>query len=334
VSGAGASRHAAAGLVDPPSDPDAERLWRSLVAVVGEDQVRAVILFGSRMVQASPDRYSAYDLVVVAERYRPFYDALARAGLSDRSPAVQSLLNRTLAPNVIALAPEGWDGGPVAKIMVLEPADLERALAPDSPDHFLKGRLVQKVALLHARDAAAAEWVAGLLAGARADVLGWVGPFLDERFTAADAARRMLQVSYGGEVRPEAGDRVLHVFEVQRPYLEEAWRRVLDRAVADGVMQRDGDEYRYARRPDARAREAVRRYFLRSKARATARWLKHVLTFDNWLDYIARKVERRTGMRIEIGPWERRLPYLLLWPKVIRVLRARPPRLEQPGGRA
>ena len=35
---------------------------------------------------------------------------------------------------------------------------------------------------------------------------------------------------------------------------------------------------------------------------ATARWLKHVVTFDNWLDYIARKVQRRTGMRIEITP--------------------------------
>ena len=57
----------------------------------------------------------------------------------------------------------------------------------------------------------------------------------------------------------------------------------------------------------------VRLYFLRSKLRATARWLKHVVTFDNWLDYIARKVERRTGMRMEIGPWERRLPYLLLF---------------------
>jgi hypothetical protein len=68
----------------------------------------------------------------------------------------------------------------------------------------------------------------------------------------------------------------------------------------------------------------VRGYFLRSKARATARWLKHVLTFDNWLDYIARKIQRRTGMRVEITPWERRLPLLLLWPKVFRVLMRRP----------
>jgi hypothetical protein len=58
-----------------------------------------------------------------------------------------------------------------------------------------------------------------------------------------------------------------------------------------------------------------------------------VVTFDNWLDYIARKVERRTGKRVEITPWERRLPLLLLWPKVVRVLRDRPARLTSGGSR-
>ncbi|MSR36387.1 MAG: hypothetical protein EXR95_07055 [Gemmatimonadetes bacterium] len=318
-------------LLAPPPDPEAERLVRSLVAVAGQDQVRAVLLFGSRMVQASPDRFSAYDLVVVAERYRAFYAALERAGLSNRSPGLQALLNRGLAPNVIALAPEGWDGGSVAKVMVLEPAALERGLGSSAPDHFLKGRLVQKVALLHARDAEAARWVGELVEGARANLLEWVGPFLEGAFTPAEAARRMLQLSYGGEVRPEADDRVLDVFEAQRPWIEEMMTRVLEGAVAAGTVQRDGSAYRLAHAPDERQRKRVRRYFLRSKARATVRWLKHVVTFDNWLDYIARKLERRTGMRVEITPWERRLPYLLLWPKVARVLRARPARLDRDG---
>ena len=104
--------------------------------------------------------------------------------------------------------------------------------------------------------------------------------------------------------------------------------RVLERAAARGELAFEAGAYRFTRAPEARQRRQVRRYFLRSKLRATARWLKHVVTFDNWLDYIAHKVERRTGMRVEITPWERRLPYLLLWPKVVRVLRARPQRLE------
>jgi hypothetical protein len=242
------------------------------------------------------------------------------------------LLNRVLTPNVIALAPEGWDGGPIAKIMVIEPEPFERALSPNAPDHFLKGRLVQKVALLHARDPHQARWVGELLERARGDVLGWVGPFLPARFTPAEAALQMLKTSYAGEVRPEAADRVLDVFEAQRPFLEAVLARSLERGVSSGTLIRDDGAYRFARAPGAAGRWAVRGYFARSKLRATARWLKHVVTFDNWLDYIARKVERRTGMRVEITPWERRLPLLLLWPKVIAVLRARPARLDRARG--
>ena len=310
-----------------PTDPLAERLVRSLIAVVDEDQIRAVLLFGSRLVQTSPDRFSAYDLVLVVENYRSLYAALARAGLSRRPPALQAALNRVLPPNVIAFAPEGWTDGPVAKIMVLEPAAVERALSRRAPDHFVKGRLVQRVALLHARDRAAMDWITGLVSGARRDILRWAGPFLEESFTPADAALRMLQVSYRGEVRPEAADRVLGVFESQQPFLSDVLTRVLEDAADAGELTRAGQRFRFPRPPSSRARLSMRLYFARSKVRATARWLKHVVTFDNWLDYIARKVERRTGTRIEITPWERRLPYLLLWPKVVRVLRERPAQL-------
>lgn len=316
-----------AAFAEPPSDPSPARLVRSIQQVVGADQVRAIFLFGSHMVQASPDRNSAYDLVVVVERYRAFYDAITRAGLSRRSPLIQSALNRVLAPNVIALAPEGWDDGPVAKVMVVEPAAFERALSVRSPDHFLKGRLVQKVALLHARDPRCAHWAAELFQGAREGILAWVGPFLDEPFTPAGAALCMLRTSYAGEVRPEAHDRVLDVFAAQRGFLEGMMGRVLSGAAERGVLREREGAYRFTRGQTAGDRRRLRRYFLRSKVRATARWLKHVMTFDNWLDYIARKVERRTGMRIEITPWERRLPFVLLWPKALRVLRARPTRL-------
>ena len=49
-----------------------------------------------------------------------------------------------------------------------------------------------------------------------------------------------------------------------------------------------------------------------------------MLTFENWLPYLVRKVERRTGMRVELTPLERRLPLIFLWPRLFRVLRNRP----------
>ncbi len=72
----------------------------------------------------------------------------------------------------------------------------------------------------------------------------------------------------------------------------------------------------------ARLRRAA--YFNFSKLRVTARWIKHVLTFENWLPYVVRKVERRTGMTVELTALERRLPLIFLWPRLVRVLRNRP----------
>ena len=68
----------------------------------------------------------------------------------------------------------------------------------------------------------------------------------------------------------------------------------------------------------------MRRYFRRSKARATARWLKHTVTFVNWLPYIVRKVERHSGRRIELTALERAVPVIFLWPRVVHVLLTRP----------
>ena len=65
-------------------------------------------------------------------------------------------------------------------------------------------------------------------------------------------------------------------------------------------------------------------YFTSSRIRSTARWVKHVYTYEGWQEYIVRKVERRIGVSVEITPAERRFPVILLWPKVIRVLASRP----------
>lgn len=289
----------------------------------------AVLLFGSRLVGASPDVHSAHDLVVVVNDYLRFYEALVAAGHHRRSPRFLAGLATVLPPNLIAFFPEG-PGGPVAKCMIISVDDFHRALSPAARDHFVKGRMVQRVVVLHARDLHVGARIQEDLALARRDVLRWAGPFVEQPFTAEDLAWRMLDVSYGAEVRPESGSRVQEVFEAQRETLVPAFRDVLERAEMDGEVERTGRGWRFPTPPTGWDRLGLRAYFLASKVRVTLRWFKHVLTFDDWLTYIQRKVERRTGIEVEIGPWERRYPLLFLWPKVVRVLRSRP--AEAPSG--
>ncbi len=306
---------------------EAKALVEALVAV-GGGAIRAILLFGSQLVRASPSAHSAWDLVVVVDAYGPFHRALSAAGHHRRPPWLLSALGAWLPPNITAFDPGG--GLPLAKCAIVSTEHFGRALGPDSPDHFLKGRMVQKVGVMWVRSDADEAWVGERLANARRDVLAWAGPYLDESFTPAELAQRMLQVSYGGEVRPESADRVDAVFEAQRDFLVEAYAAVLGEAEDRGeVVRLAGGRFSFEGSHVPVARRRMDRYFAWSKVRATLRWAKHIVTFNDWLTYIQRKVERRTGVEIEITPWERRLPLLLLWPKAIRVLRARsaPPAL-------
>jgi hypothetical protein len=133
----------------------------------------------------------------------------------------------------------------------------------------------------------------------------------------------MMQTSYGAEIRPESSGRVLEVIAQQKQALIESFQPVLDSGVArgileKGVLERDGQNYRLTQPPGKAQQLRWRWYFSKSKVRATLRWFKYVMTFAGWPDYIARKLERRSGIEIELTDAERRWPLLLLWPKIIK----------------
>jgi len=314
----------------PPDDgsgtvPDIAEDLATLLTAAAAGSVEAVILYGSHLLGASPDRHSALDFVVVVDDYTRFYRALSAAGEIHRSPSLMGALSRFLPPNVIAFTPEDGAAG-IAKCLVIDRSDFVEALGPNPPDHFLLARMVQRVALVRAADERRRRWAEDVLEAARAGVLDWIGPFLAEPFDAGDLGRRLLEVCYRAEFRPEARNRATTIFEMQRTHFGDRFAHLLEGAAADGRLRREGGKYRFAVPPTAAERRRWQRHLARSKARVTARWLKHVVTFDNWLPYIARKVERRTGMKVELTPLERRLPLLFLWPRVVRVLLARPER--------
>lgn len=287
----------------------------------GGDGLLAVLAYGSRLVAASPDRHSAWDLVVVVEDYPAFYRALSDGGYTARNAGLLATVSRVLAPTVIAFWPAPPDG-PLAKCLVLSRADFERELGPRRLDHFCLGRIAHHISVVHARDPETAAWVEELVAGARRMVLDWTLPFLEGSFSVDDFCRRMLEISYAGEIRPERGGRVSAVYEAQRDTLRGIYTPILEAGVASGVLERSNGKYRAAHPASAAAQLRLNAYFGISKARATTRWVKHMLTFDRWFPYIVRKVERRTGMTVEITPMERRFPFPLLLPKAFRVLRS------------
>lgn len=280
-----------------------------------------VIFFGSRLLGTSPGEGSAADLFVVVENYLRFYEAIGTRLPTTRHSGIMAALNRTLPPNIIYLNdPGGLRAG--AKCFIVSEGDLALALSRDAKDHFFRGRLSQRVHVVYARSERDQNAFDLRIDATRRLALEWVPLYLPLSFGVLDFCRRMMEVSYAGEIRPEARSRVHEVFQSQVSFFRLVYGRVLQDAVREGVLVANGDLYRPAKRPSWRERWRWRLFFQRSKTRATLRWFKYMLTFDDWLDYIVRKVERRSGLRIELTKAERRLPVILLWPKAIRVIRA------------
>jgi hypothetical protein len=302
-----------------------DELSRRLVAA-GGGSVRAILLYGSHLLRsAAPDRHSAVDFVVVVDDYRAFYDDLKQAGELPRPVWLMSALAHVLPPNVIAFAPDEGRAA-IGKCLVVRADHFESALGPRPRDHFLLGRMVQHVEVVWARDDEARAWVEAWLGIAHAGVLDWMRPYLAGTFDAAGLGRRLLHVCYQGELRPEATDRSEQIFRAQEPHFEQAFRPVLEGAVAGGTVERRPEGYRFSGPASKRSVRRWRWHFRLSKARATARWLKHTVTFANWLPYVVRKVERHTGREIHLTPLERRLPLIFLWPRAVHVLLTRPSR--------
>lgn len=313
----------AARATEPNRDLRLQALADRLVAA-GDGHVAALLFFGSRRSGARTDSFSAYDLFVLVDDHGRFYRALRRAGAVTRPPALLALAGGFLPPSQVSFRAERDGEGLHAKCAVLTARQFERETGPRRHDHFCVARLFQATQLLYAREEQARLLVLAGLEHAHRLTLTWGGPWLPSSFDVADYTRALLDLSLRAEVRPEPAGRSRQLWEAQSEYLLAVYAQLLrERAEAGELLEQGQGRYRLARPPSAFGRARVRAYFAWSLLRATARWAKHILTFEGWLDYIARKATRHTGQEVELSPRERRWPLVFLWPRVLRYLRTK-----------
>lgn len=304
---------------------EAQQLAGHLAVAFGPATV-ALVHYGSHAQSAGVGPDSAWDFFVVVDDYLRAYRALA-ASLPRRFPARRAAaLNRLLPPNVLSITGPEPQGSHLAKCCVLSVADLTRACGPSPRDHFVRARLFQQVHLVWVRDPAGREAATAAIVSARRGTFDWGRPFLPPVFDARRYARTLLEISYAAEIRPEAPQHIEVLVNAQSGTLLPVFDALLAHLAGRGVLAHQAGGYRDTRPPGTAARALARSWFARSKARATFRWLKYVALYDDWLDYVVRKVERRSGVTLELTERERRWPLLFLWPKALRYIARRPGR--------
>jgi len=267
-----------------PVDPRVAGMAAAIAAERG-DSSRAVLFYGSCLRQSELDGLML-DFYLVVSDYRATYGKTWMA-----------TANRLVPPNVFYFEHAGL----VAKYAVLSEADFHRLNGPETSNVSVWARFAQPSRLVWAADARARDAAIDAISRAAPTLLGAAGRVDGE--TSLDWWRRAFALTYSAELRAERKERGQSVVDADR----ERYERFGSAAIAAIPASASAGGWGWRR--------------LEGKSLSVLRLAKASFTFAGGADYIAWKINRHAGTRIELKPWQRRHPLLAglsLLPRLIR----------------
>jgi hypothetical protein len=245
---------------------------------------RAVLFYGSCLRQNELDGLML-DFYLIVSDYPAAYEKawLARA-------------NALIPPNVFPFQHEGL----AAKYAVLSEADFHRLNGPETRNVSVWARFAQPSRLVWTSDKAAGSRAIDAVARAAPTLLGAAGRAEGEDIL--DWWRRAFSLTYSAELRAERKGR------------------------AQSVVDMDPDRYRNfgeaARAFVTSAPDSWGRRRIEGKLLSVVRLAKASATYAGGAEYIAWKINRHAGTKIELKPWQKRHPLLAAISLLPRLLRS------------
>ncbi len=275
------------------------------------DSLLAIILYGS-CLRTHVYTEGVVDLYVVVNNYGEAYNSCVLAGL-----------NAALPPNVFYLEVDCCGAMVRAKYAVITARDLEQGCARWFHS-YIWSRFAQPAVVLYARDPLTRSHIYEDLARAVLTFLNTTIPTLGPgTFDAATLWQNGLALTYAAELRPERNTRAR---DITGQNLDDFSRLTTLAAPALPAIIRPTGDDRYEVTVSSTLRRKVLRHW------QTRRWQGLILsilrlskaayTFRDCVDYAAWKIERHTGIRIEVTPRLQRHPILfgfsVLWQLIKR----------------
>jgi hypothetical protein len=265
-----------------------------------DGSVRAVLFYGSCLRSGNLSEGLA-DLYVLVDDYQ--------SAFKSRVPA---FFNKLLPPNVFYLEIPFEDHLFRAKYAVLTLADFCRGTERWFHS-YLWGRFAQKTGIIYIADDKVQDQVLGALASAVIRFVAQTLPQMDSSFSARDLWSRGLALSYRSELRTEDPEMTAErLFDANTLYYQELTRLVLETSPHNRTASQGVDIYSSPAELTGLSKRlngcgwSLR--LLQGKILSLLRLLKGLFTFDGGIDYILWKIERHSGVRVEVGTSLRRFP--------------------------
>jgi len=264
---------------------------------------RAVLFYGSCLRERQLEGLML-DFYLIVSDYR---NAYAKRWLATA--------NRLIPPNVFPFEQDGL----AAKYAVLSEADFARECSPRASTVSVWARFAQPSRLVWAADAAAREAAMAAVAEAPVTLFQMTLPVLGGEAPPERIWEAGFALTYGAELRAERKDKGISLVAADEARYRRFTLPVLAE-IAERMGVGPGGEVPLLASPDA-MRRRWRRLRRNGKALTLVRLLKASLTFANGIDYLAWKINRHAGTRIEVKPWQRRWPLvagIILLPRLLR----------------
>jgi len=278
------------------------------------DAVAGILYYGSCLRKGDATE-GLVDLYVIVDDYRSVYGMSLRA-----------LFNWLLPPNVFYLELPTSGGTVRAKYALLSLPQLQRGTCCWFQP-YLWGRFSQPVALLSARNEATRQQLLLAMGQAVHSLITATVPVLPARFSARDLWKQGLTHSYRTEMRAERTGRQAELFSDAESYYSELTAAALAHSQLP-VRRIEGDteaidtyvaDIGQTRRWLARAAWSLRR--IQGRLLHVLRLVKGLFTFSGGVDYVLWKLERHSGVRVEVSDRARRHPLIFGWGVVWRLYR-------------
>jgi len=277
-----------------PVDPRVAAMAEAIAAKHGSAS-RAVLFYGSCLRQRQLEGLML-DFYLIVSDYRSAYRKRWLA-----------VANALIPPNVFYFE----HGGLAAKYAVLSEDDFRRECSVAARTSSVFARFAQPSRLVWTADEVARAMAVEAVASAAPALLELTRPTMNDE-EARDVLsiwKRAFQLTYGAEIRAERYSRPEVIIEAD----PERYRRF---ALAAGLPRDIGEKH-----PETYM-NAWRHFQRRGKRASVARLTKASFTFAGGADYIAWKINRHAGTKIELTPWQRRHPLLAAISLLPRLLRS------------
>jgi hypothetical protein len=226
--------------------------------------------------------------------------------------------NRRLPPNVFPFEHDGL----VAKVAVLSEADFHDLNRAQASAVSVWARFAQPARLVWAADDEARKTAALAISGAAPTLLNGALAHMGHDDDVLDLWELGFSLTYGAELRAERSDRPASVVEFDPERYRAFGKAALLHTPIANERREDGKVHLLAD-PEGRILAEKKRWpglRRRGKLLTVARLGKAAFTYAGGIDYLAWKINRHAGTKIEIKPWQRKWPLvaaLFLVPKLL-----------------